>query len=95
MITTEDRDWAEKQREIVRDKCPCDDCIHFDLCKKEEIACRSFAKFVLDNYYYVHAYRDPCKGIFNTIFNNKDDDILRRIVRGWTNEDKSKNNKGE
>ena len=96
-FTTEDRIFAEMQQEIIRDKSPCDNCEHFDDCKKYEIACRSFAKFVVDNYYYKDAVRDPCKGTFNKIFNQKDEDILRQFVRQWKeeNENPTKDNTGE
>jgi hypothetical protein len=96
-FTTDDREEAERFPEIIRDKCPCDDCEHFMLCKTEEMACRSFAKFVVDNYYYKDSFRDPCKGTFNKIFNQKDDDLLRQFVRQWkgVDEDTTKGDTGE
>jgi hypothetical protein len=78
-FTTED--------EIVRNKCPCDDCQHFQKCKEEEIACRPFAKFVLDNWYYKETPKDPCYGIFNKIFNQKDDLALKNYIRNHKEED--------
>ena len=97
MNPTEDKRYDQRFSDIVRNKCPCDGCHHFDLCKKKEHACRSFAKFVVDNYYYADAVKDPCKGTFNKIFNQKDDEALRQFVRQWkgTNEDSDKGNTGE
>jgi len=96
-FTTEDRILAEKQQEIIRDKSPCDGCHHNQLCKEEELACRSFAKFVVDNYYYTAAAKDPCKGTFNKVFSKRDDDALRNFVRQWKEEDENttKGNKKE
>ena len=93
MKSTEDK-YNPKFPEIVRDECPCDRCDHFNLCKSEELACRSFAKFVVDNYYYKDSFRDPCKGTFNKIF-SASDDVLRQFVREWKGEDPAKSNKGE
>jgi succinate dehydrogenase flavin-adding protein (antitoxin of CptAB toxin-antitoxin module) len=80
-FTTEDRKLAEMQQEIIRNKSPCDDCNRAKECKEYELACRSFAKFVVDNFYYVEAVKDPCRATFNKIFNQKDDDLLRLFVR--------------
>lgn len=93
MNSTEDKNNS-KFSEIIRDTCPCNVCDHFDLCKTEELACRSFAKFVVDNYYYKDSFRDPCKGTFNKIF-NASDDALRQFVREWKGEDTNKNNTEE
>lgn len=97
MNPTEDKQYDKKFPDVVRDECPCDNCEHFMLCKTEEIACRSFAKFVVDNYYYKDSFRDPCKGTFNKIFNQKDDDALRQFVRQWKGVDESpvESNTGE
>ena len=81
--------------EVIRDKCPCDDCHNFDLCKQEEVACRSFAKFVVDNCFYAESARIPTKETFNKVFSSKDDDMLRKFVRGLENEDKPEDNTGE
>jgi hypothetical protein len=97
MKSTEDK-YSLKFDEIIRNECPCDNCEHFQKCKVNEWACRSFAKFVLDNYYYKDAVRDPCKGTFNKIFNQKDDDVLRIFVRAFKEnllEDTAQDNKGE
>ena len=93
-FTTEDREAAENYPEIIRNQSPCDNCEHFMLCKVEELACRSFAKFVVDNYFYTQAFRNPTKETFNKIFNTKDEDLLRRFVRGSWDEDIAKGNKG-
>jgi hypothetical protein len=82
-FTTEDRLQAEAIREVVRDQCPCDGCEHAPKCKQHEWACRSFAKYVLDNYYYKDAARDPCRGTFNKVFHQKDDEILKNYVRAF------------
>lgn len=79
-------EFGENMKEIVRDKSPCDGCQHFNLCKEHQLACRSFAKFVVDNYYYTEAVKDPCKGTFNKVFNQKDEDALRKYVRQWKKE---------
>lgn len=95
-FTTEDRESAENN--IVRNQCPCDDCEFKQKCKVEEIACRSFAKFVLDNWYYRDTPRDPCYGTFNKIFNQSDDLALKSYIRGFKEEDvedKSESNKGK
>jgi len=96
-FTTEDRKFAEMNQEIIRDKSPCDDCEHFEQCKRYELACRSFAKFVVDNWYYREAAKVPCKGTFNKIFNQKDEDVLRQFVRQWKEENghKDKDSSGE
>jgi hypothetical protein len=88
-FTTEDRIFAEKQQEIVRDKSPCDGCHHNQLCKEEEFACQSFAKFVVDNYYYTAPAKNPTKEIFNKVFNQKDEDALRKFVRHWKEENEN------
>lgn len=80
-----------EDNEKVRDKCPCDRCDHFNLCKKEELACRSFAKFVVDNYYYRDSFRDPSKEIFKKVF-DASDDALSQFVREWKSEDPDKSN---
>ena len=80
-FTTEDRKLAEKQQEIIKDKSPCDDCEQFEDCKNYELACRSFAKFVVDNYYYKDAIRVASKNTFNKIFNQKDENLLHQFVR--------------
>jgi hypothetical protein len=82
-FTTEDRLSAEGFPEIVRDKCPCDNCNKAPRCKEEEIACRPFAKFVLDNWYYKDTPRDPCHGIFNKIFDQSDDLALKNYIRNF------------
>lgn len=95
-FTTEDRIAAEEN--IVRNKCPCDDCKNFKKCKEEEVACRPFAKFVLDNWYYKETPKDPCRGTFNKIFNQKDDVALKSYIRNNREEDfenKIKGNKTE
>ena len=92
-FTTEDRLSAEGFPEIVRDKCPCNDCKHFQRCKEEEIACRPFAKFVLDNWYYRDTPRDPCHGTFNKIFNQSDDLALKNYIRNFKEENFENNNK--
>jgi hypothetical protein len=94
-FTTEDRLSAEGFPEIVRDKCPCDDCKHFQRCKEEEIACRPFAKFVLDNWYYRDTPRDPCHGIFNKIFNQSDDLALKNYIRNFKEENFENNSKSD
>ena len=97
-FTTEDRKQAEKHREVIRGRCPCDGCNHFNSCKEKEYACRSFAKFVVDNYYYVDAPKDPCKGVFNKVFHQKDDDLLKEFVRQFKedgSEDNAENNTRE
>lgn len=94
-MTTEDKRYEMKFPEIVRNKCPCDNCENFMLCKEYELACRSFAKFVVDNYYYVHSFKDPSRETFNKIFNTKDEDLLRKFVRGESDEDIPKDNEGE
>jgi hypothetical protein len=75
----------------VRNRCPCEGCDHFDLCKTKELACRSFAKFVVDNYYYKDFFRDPCKSTFNKIFYSTDD-ALHQFVREWKGENKTESN---
>jgi hypothetical protein len=90
-FTTEDRKFAEMNQEIIRDKSPCDDCENFEQCKRYELACRSFAKFVIDNWYYREAAKVPCKGTFNKIFNQKDEDVLRKFVRQWKEENGHQN----
>jgi hypothetical protein len=96
-FTTEDRRLAEMQKEIIRNKSPCDDCDRAKECKEYELACRSFAKFVVDNFYYTEAVKDPCKGTFNKIFDQKDEDALRKYVRQWKGENghKAEDNQGE
>lgn len=94
-MTTEDKRYDMNFPEIVRNKCPCDVCDHFMLCKTEELACRSFAKFVVDNYYYVNSFRNPSKETFNKVFNTIDEDLLRKFVRGEKDEDIPEDNKGE
>jgi hypothetical protein len=97
-FTTEDRLSVQKFPEIVRDKCPCDDCKHSQRCKEEEIACRPFAKFVLDNWYYRDTPRDPCHGTFNKIFNQSDDLALKNYIRNFKEgnvEHKTEGDKGE
>jgi hypothetical protein len=90
-MASEDR-YTIDFTETVRNKCPCDNCGYFDRCKYEELACRSFAKFVLDNYYYVTAVRYPSKETFNKVFHKKDDDVLKNFVRGNQDEDNSESN---
>jgi hypothetical protein len=97
-FTTEDRERALTGTYIVRNKCPCDVCEHFNDCKKNEWACRSFAKFVIDNAYFADAPRVPSRGTFNKIFNQKDDNVLKSFVRskqGEKIEDQSEGNTGE
>lgn len=97
-FTTEDREAAEEKPEIIRNECPCDDCPQALKCKEEEIACRPFAKFVLDNWYYRDTPRDPCHGTFNKIFNQSDDLALKNYIRNFKEdgvEDKPKNNEGK
>jgi len=96
-FTTEDRKMAEEFKEIVRNECPCDDCEHHMKCKQHEWACRSFAKYVLDNYYYKDAVRIPSRGTFNKIF-SKNDEILKDYVRAFKEtgfEDRPEDNEGE
>jgi hypothetical protein len=98
MNPTEDSKYSLDFPEVIRNECPCDNCEHFETCKTHEWACRSFAKFVLDNYYYKDAVRDPCKGTFNKIFNQKDDDVLRIFVRAFKEDpfgDKTEDNQGK
>ena len=98
MTYKKDNKYSLNFPEIVRNECPCDNCEHFEECKADELACRSFAKFVVDNYYYVDAIRDPSRGTFNKIFNQKDDDLLRLFVRQFKekeDEDTAEGNKGE
>ena len=58
----------------------------------------SFAKFVVDNYYFVDAPKDPCRGTFNKIFHQKDDELLKEFVRQFKedgNEDQVESNTGK
>jgi hypothetical protein len=97
-FTTEDRNNAMFGTYIVRNKCPCDNCEHFNDCKTHEWACRSFAKFVIDNAYFADAPRVPSRGTFNKIFNQKDDNVLKSFVRSKQEEnieDQLEGNEGE
>ena len=39
-------------------KAPCDDCRFFEKCKREEVACKQFFKFVFDGEFFAQSCED-------------------------------------
>jgi len=94
-FTTEDRKAAQGPRDRIENECPCDSCEHFMVCKEQEWACRSFASYVWNNYYYVDATKIPCRGTFNKIFNSNDNKELKEYLKQFIEDsdaDKFKDN---
>jgi hypothetical protein len=87
--------------DLVRGECPCDNCDKYDFCKYQEMACRSFGRFVFNNSYFINSARHPTKGMYNKIFNGSDERELRILLKQMDditeklNEDSTKSNEGE
>jgi len=88
---------TENPRPVIKNVCPCDDCEHVENCRVNELACRPFSNFVSDNYFYPDALRDPCRGIFNKIFEQDDAQLLLELIVKLKeeNEDPFKGDKGK
>jgi len=62
-------------------KAPCDDCKFFEKCKKEEVACKQFFKFVFDGEFFADAPRSPNHELFIKIFDDRDRSDIRALFR--------------
>ena len=82
-------------KDIIKNVCPCDDCKHFETCRIGELACRPFSNFVSDNYFYVDAVRDPCRGIYNKIFEQNDQQLLLELIAKLKEENENTNKGNE
>ena len=98
-FTTEDRIAAEGPKPRVEGVCPCDNCVHTQICKENEWACRPFGTYVAYNYYFTEAVRIPSRGTYQKIFDTKEDaKELREYLRKFMEEedgDQAEDNAGE
>jgi len=60
---------------------PCKGCNLADACKRQEMACRTFASYVLRGTYFADAPRIPTCSIYNKIFSESDELALKYFLQ--------------
>lgn len=60
---------------------PCEGCAHKADCQAEKMACRVFASYVIKGTFYPDAARIPSYTLFNKIFNEEDEKLLKDYLR--------------
>lgn len=63
---------------LAKIKAPCDNCEHAQICRDEELSCRSFHNFVKRGT-NKPTMTPPNKAVFLKIFNMKDEDELQTV----------------
>ena len=66
---------------------PCEGCRFEEDCKKENMACRAFATYVLKGTFFADSPRIPSYALFNKIFNESDEKLLKNYLRSFNEGD--------
>jgi hypothetical protein len=60
---------------------PCEGCSYAQECQTEKMACRAFASYVIKGTFYPDAVRIPSYTLFNQIFDESDEKLLKNYLR--------------
>ena len=72
---------------LFSEPAPCPGCRFEADCKKEKMACKAFATYVLKGTFFADAPRIPSYTLFNKIFNESDEKLLKNYLRSFSEGD--------
>lgn len=64
---------------VMRETSPCEGCGHFEKCRAELMACRSFAYYVRVGRFHPETPRDPSYAVYKRIFSEDDSELINLI----------------